>query len=196
MITRETYENPTPAGTQAPPTNTGGRSSRATRLRWVECSTSSAKRAERGVSISNTTLGLPRRHSAKKSHLTVSEHRNRHDAAVPDPQYCVVRLQSTKEGRSMAGVIEREDGTRIHGPGKLSAERLQHELALRRRANRIPGRVTTTERAVAANNAAQPRRRGDGHAPSQFRLGNRKPRRYGVRMLSTTRAWWRPLRRS
>ncbi len=77
----------------------------------------------------------------------------------------------------MAGVIEREDGTRIHGPGKLSAERLQHELALRRRANRIPGRVTTTERAVAANNAAQPRRRGDGHAPSQFRLGNRKPRR-------------------
>jgi hypothetical protein len=40
----------------------------------------------------------------------------------------------------MPAVIEQADGTRIHGPGKLSAERLQHELALRRRAHRIPGR--------------------------------------------------------
>ncbi|WP_157051035.1 hypothetical protein [Rhodococcus sp. RD6.2] len=40
----------------------------------------------------------------------------------------------------MAATIERGDGTRIHGPGKLSPERLQHELALRRRAHRIPGR--------------------------------------------------------
>lgn len=40
----------------------------------------------------------------------------------------------------MATTIERSDGTRIHGPGKLSADRLQHELALRRRAQRIPGR--------------------------------------------------------
>jgi len=40
----------------------------------------------------------------------------------------------------MATTIERLDGTSIHGPGKLSAERLQHELALRRRAQRIPAR--------------------------------------------------------
>ncbi|WP_137725828.1 hypothetical protein [Prescottella subtropica] len=40
----------------------------------------------------------------------------------------------------MATTIDRGDGTRIHGPGKLTAERLQHELALRRRAQRIPGR--------------------------------------------------------
>jgi len=40
----------------------------------------------------------------------------------------------------MATTITRPDGTTVHGPGKLSAERLQHELALRRRAHRIPAR--------------------------------------------------------
>ncbi|SCC69717.1 hypothetical protein [Rhodococcus qingshengii] len=40
----------------------------------------------------------------------------------------------------MASTITTANGSKIYGPGKLSEERLQHELALRRRANRIPGR--------------------------------------------------------
>jgi len=40
----------------------------------------------------------------------------------------------------VGSTIERADGTHIHGPGRLPAERLQHELALRRRARRIPSR--------------------------------------------------------
>lgn len=40
----------------------------------------------------------------------------------------------------MTATIQRADGTSIYGPGKLPDDRLQHELALRRRAQRIPSR--------------------------------------------------------
>ncbi|MBM4569175.1 hypothetical protein GS489_01310 [Rhodococcus hoagii] len=40
----------------------------------------------------------------------------------------------------MAATITRADGTRIYGPGKLTPDRLQHELALRWPVRRIPGR--------------------------------------------------------
>lgn len=40
----------------------------------------------------------------------------------------------------MKSTITTANGSTIYGPGKLSDERLQHELALRRRAHRIPGR--------------------------------------------------------
>lgn len=36
--------------------------------------------------------------------------------------------------------IRRPDGTRIHGPGKLTSTQLQHRLALRARAGAVPSK--------------------------------------------------------
>ncbi|MBH0120360.1 hypothetical protein I0Q12_12870, partial [Rhodococcus sp. CX] len=61
----------------------------------------------------------------------------------------------------MAATIRRADGTGIYGPGKLSDERLQHELALRRRAQRIPSRRRHDGKAVDGSSAAPPLNPGD-----------------------------------